>query len=92
MLALEPLMDLHRRGCCAEANSPVNGSAWQKCVFLNQFPPAALWAPQLVNQEVLLVRRETVTGEGIYFVFLVKVQCLFCLSDCPMSCGFLCRN
>lgn len=55
------------------------------CLSQSQFPPAALWAPQLVNREVLLIRRESVTGEGVYFVFLVTGQRLFCLSGCPMS-------
>lgn len=74
-LALEPLMHLCRRGCCAEASSLVNGSAWQKmCLSQSQFSSADLWALQLVNQEVPLIRRKTVTGEGIYFVFLVKVH------------------
>lgn len=55
------------------------------CLSQSQFSPAALWAPQSVNQEVLLIRRETITGEGIYFVFLVTVRCLFCPGGCPLS-------
>lgn len=42
-----------------------------------QLMATALPAPPMVNQEVLLNERETITGEGTRLVFLVVVQWLF---------------
>lgn len=72
-------MTLHRRKCIFPSYS----------FSLRLQPPA----PQGLNQEIL--GREAGTGEGIHFlvfVFFVMVQWLFCLSGCPVFCGFLCSS
>lgn len=84
-LALKSLMDLCRRGYCAEANSPVNGSVWQKCVFpSHSFPlqpsgPHSQWTRRCCSLEGKPSQEREFTLSSllqcdVYFV-LVAVLC-----------------